>query len=607
MTRNSLHLKFETSHERKRKLSFLDDCYFSSHSMDTLTKGSVGHDACTIVDRDAHSPPRRVLLMQVLQAQIRGKFNQGWINALADAYICSPDNYRIGELYNFTQSPIAAGVGRGHPFDLPLINLSAKFTSCLDFSSTDKLLSGNCSGHIAVHDTATAAIIHDSVCARMRELREDRDDDNSLTKNCFGMRYEVNISPGLRVMLPMDHASAMGREERELLSGICREGMTSSLLPQASLLTKQRVEEVQWNPLQHDQIFVVSSTSHCLQLYSLNAAITASSPHESIPQARCFSQRRGMQDFCVVDDNRILAAGCDGAVHLFDARCAKGVSSTLAQSIFPGTKGDGCLYSIACAPDARYAYAGSASGGLHCWDLRKMGKEKVNAFTLGSSRNKGSMGRPSLLTGKIMGEKAKHEANTVHTVGFRSSAVHRLRFNPTNHAQLAFQQKNGTSGALHVSPSEILDVDHDTVLTHLWVPRKDETIVTQNTVLFKDTVLSANTSNASSDRFNSSTCDSFIRKPCFSFLSSRFLIGETMAWTDCERIGMSSSAVMALDFDGNSSNLSFPRRDSVRNEKNADISARINVSASPVCIASNPRADYLAVGMTDGSISLIAS
>ena len=348
MAHLSLRKKFKTGNDKKRKISFLDDCYFSSpHTEMDSFQGPEGDDKkfATRKDNDsdgAHASPRRIMLMQVLQAEIRGKFNRAWVGRLSDQYLSARESCRIGELYNFSQSPAGTGGVGGHPFDVPAPNPRAKFVSCLDFSTTDVLLSGKCSGHVSIQCTSAATRVYDSLSAWIRELGEDNEDEPSIPKDTSPSFCELSLSSELRVFFPVGHTSALQKRERKSLHTVCRDEMSGLFRPQISLSTNQRVEEVRWDPSRLGQFAMVSSTSHCLQTYDANAP--NSGPHASYPQARCFSQRRGMQDFCFIDNLKVVAAGCDGGVHV-DARARSDAevsswSQVAGNSVYSHDRGD---------------------------------------------------------------------------------------------------------------------------------------------------------------------------------------------------------------------------------------------------------------------------
>ncbi|XP_010928465.1 uncharacterized protein [Elaeis guineensis] len=224
-------------------------------------------------------------------------------------------------------------------------------------------------------------------------------------------------------------------------------GPASSLLedevkPLLHISTYLPLNAVRWNPANQDEVACASRQSDKIMLFDIG--YISSEPIEVFEKGKSKSSRHncalynGLSDvaFASSDKSRLLAAGLDGAIYIWDRRqsnlpCLELTSNSQSQ-----------INSIVLDLEDRIVFGASKHGTIYAWDLR--GGRASFAF---QSHNEvyypllTSMKLSSLLE-KITSLKAQSNIT--------SKEIHSISFNPSCSYQLAFHLDDGWSGVLNI-------------------------------------------------------------------------------------------------------------------------------------------------------------
>ncbi|XP_072972954.1 uncharacterized protein [Typha angustifolia] len=205
---------------------------------------------------------------------------------------------------------------------------------------------------------------------------------------------------------------------------------------------------VRWNPANQDEVVCSSRQSDSIHLFDIS--YISSEPHEVLRRRRFKSwglnpePYKGLSDlvFSSEDKSRLLAAGLDGTVYIWDRRRSNVNYLELT------TNAKCQLNSIELGVENHIVFGASRHGTIYAWDLR--GGRGSFAF---QSHNE----VPLLTSFKIssMLEKIgslKAQSNIV------STEVHSINFDPCCSYQLAFHLDDGWSGVLNVNTLSVTHV-----------------------------------------------------------------------------------------------------------------------------------------------------
>eukprot|EP00897_Mesotaenium_endlicherianum_P002345 jgi/Mesen1/2138/ME000152S01232 len=157
------------------------------------------------------------------------------------------------------------------------------------------------------------------------------------------------------------------------------------------------------------------------------------------------SGRVGLLDlaFDWSNPSRVMACGQQGRVLVWDRRSQKAACSSMqAPSI------SGSLNCLQLSPDGQVAYAGSAQGSIHAWDLRG-GRQAATAFC----------GAQEVFHQALHVLPLAHLFSTLPTLqqqaGVEVSGVQSISFDPSDASRLGFHLNNGWSGAVDLGTQKL--------------------------------------------------------------------------------------------------------------------------------------------------------
>ncbi|KAK3245681.1 hypothetical protein CYMTET_44766, partial [Cymbomonas tetramitiformis] len=135
------------------------------------------------------------------------------------------------------------------------------------------------------------------------------------------------------------------------------------------LQTERSLDALTWDPAGETKIACVSARAREVYIYDLEYCAPRGPPNEVLTDTPSAArQYGGLNDVCYGREGRyrVLAAGSDGRVRLWDRRAA----ATKPRAVVGMHHSSGAATTLQVSEDGQVVFAGSSEGFVHTWDLR---------------------------------------------------------------------------------------------------------------------------------------------------------------------------------------------------------------------------------------------